>query len=487
MAFLSMRATTQQSQVMSPRLQHAVRLLQMSSQDFEQTVTDCLGSNPFLEQDDEGSLLQGGLAALVAPAAAGAALHAEPSASAPEPAGGPELPEPAAPADGDAWDLGSPASPSRGERDDLSACDFLVEAPTLNAHLHGQLNLLPLGARDMALAKAVVESLDDDGYLRSDPAELAAWTGLDEPASGEEIRIAVCRVQSLDPAGVGARTVQECLALQAREVPCAAQRALIEAIVGEHLKLLASRDVEALARATGRPAAEVAAACARIRRFEPRPGWRHNAPPVQYVTPDVIARRVRGRWVAQLNPEVVPRVRLDRTMATLFRHDAGGASPAMASHLQEARWTLRNVEQRFTTIVGVAQAILDRQHHFLDYGEMAMKPLGLSEIAEAVGAHESTVSRATSNKYLATPAGVFELKHFFSRAMVMPNGNHCSSIAIRGLLRDLIAEEPPDHPLSDTALMTLLARQGLNVARRTVTKYRQSLKIQPAAQRRAAA
>jgi RNA polymerase sigma-54 factor len=491
MVSLSMRTATQQTQAMSPRLQHAVRLLQMSSQDFAQTLAASLGSNPVLETDDEGGPLQGGLAALAA--------SASPSPGAPAAADGPDDAGDATVAANDAFDPhgqdgqdGSAdegwgvqrVAPAHGERDGLSLAELMANPQSLSAHLHGQLNVLPLTPRDMALAKAVVESLDDDGYLRSEPSELSAWAGPDEePASADEVRIALRRVQSLDPAGVAARNVQECLALQAREVVCPRQRTLIEAIVGQHMKLLASRNVEALARQTGRPADEVSAACVRIRRFDPRPGWRFGAAAVQYVTPDVIARRVRGRWVAQLNPDVVPRVRLDRSMADLYQQ-AGTASPGMSSHLQEARWTLRNVEQRFATIVAVAQAILDRQHHFLDYGEMAMKPLGLSEIAAVVGAHESTVSRATNNKYIATPVGVFELKHFFSRAMVMPGGAECSSTAIRSLVRDLITEESPERPLSDTQLTALLAKQGLNVARRTVTKYRQLLKIDTASQRR---
>lgn len=487
MSATSLRFVQQQSQTLSPRLQHAVRLLQMSSLDFAQTVADTLGRNPFLEgeEGDEPAALPPSLHALAAPLGSAPSAEAgnDPSphdAERGEAAGAAEEPPPEA----GGWNDPAPTGP-RGEGGDISAMDLVVNPTGLNTHLHGQLNLLPLSARDMALAKAIVELLDDDGYLRADPFELTADAELDPPAGDDEVRIALRRVQSLDPAGVGARTVQECLLLQAGEIDEPRQRVLAQRIVGQHLKLLATRDTEALARRLGEPLAEVDAACARIRRFDPRPGWRFGAPSAQYVTPDVVARRHgKGRWIALLNPAVVPRVRLNHTVVDLFQRHRGAPCPDLATHLQEARWTLRNVEQRFSTIVAVAQAVLDRQHHFLEYGEMAMKPMGLKEIAEAVGVHESTVSRVTSNKYIATPAGVFELKHFFSRAMVMPSGAELSPTAIRGLVRDIIADEAHGRPLSDAEITQLLWRQGLRVARRTVTKYRQALKIETAARRR---
>lgn len=488
----SLRVIHQQNQALSPRLQHAVRLLQMSSLDFAQTLAETLGRNPFLEGDEgEDAPLPPGLTALVNPLAEpGSAtapredLTAADQAASDYDAADEGQSEP--PPDAGSWNEALPAG-NKGDGPEVSATELVASSTGLNTHLHGQLNLLPLGPRDMALAKAVVELLDDDGYLRGDPFELTTDDSLDPPATDEEVRIAVRRVQSLDPAGVGARTVQECLLLQTGEIECSHQRALARRIIGEQLRLLGTRDCETLAHKLGFPLADVEAACARIRRFDPRPGWRFGAPPVHYVTPDVIARRYRGRWVAVLNPAVVPRLRLNSTVVDLFQRHRGAPCPDLASHLQEARWTVRNVEQRFSTIVAVAQAVIDRQHHFLDYGEMAMKPLGLKEIAEAVGVHESTVSRVTSNKYIATPAGVFELKHFFSRAMVMPSGASLSPTAIRGLVRDIIADEKASHPLSDTEITQLLWQQGLRVARRTVTKYRQALRIEPAARRKAAA
>jgi len=225
--------------------------------------------------------------------------------------------------------------------------------------------------------------------------------------------------------------------------------------------------------------------CERVRHMDPRPGWRYGSADIHYVTPDVIVKKGQdGKWIAVLNPAVVPRVRLNQVYADLFKRHRESRHSELAAHLQEARWTVRNVEQRFSTILSVAQAILRRQQHFLAFGPLAMKPLGLREIAEEVGLHESTVSRVTNNKYMATPAGVFELKYFFSRAMPTQSGGTCSATAIRGLIKDMIEAEDGSRPLSDVDIARQLARQGLTVARRTVTKYRQLLKLPSVEQRR---
>jgi RNA polymerase sigma-54 factor len=242
-----------------------------------------------------------------------------------------------------------------------------------------------------------------------------------------------------------------------------------------------------LARRLQADPAEVQAACAAIRRFDPRPGWRFGAPTVQYVTPDVLVKKVRGRWVATLNEAVVPRVRVNRNYADLFRAHRSAGDAELGAHLQEARWTVRNVEQRFSTILSVSQAILERQQHFLAYGAMAMKPLALRDIAEEVGVHESTVSRVTNNKFMATPCGVFELKYFFSRGLATNSGSGCSPTAIRSLIAEMIAAESAESPLSDVELARSLCSQGFQVARRTVTKYRQLMRIEPVERRRAVA
>lgn len=463
MQSMSLQVGTHLQPTLSPRLQRAVRLLQMSSLDFSQVVRDALDNNPFLETEDGG------------PA---------PEVSEPGDAQAPAVAE--LPLDGGADGTGWGAEPVARSRmvDGDGVFDTLQAQTTLADHLLAQLNLLSLSERDWALAMAVIESLDDDGYLRTPLQEVGDLVPLDPPAEPDELAVALRRVQALEPAGVGARDVVECLLLQLPQVTCERRRALAARILRECVQCLASRDMHAVARRLGVPLADAESACMAIRRLDPRPGWRFGAPSVQYVTPDVIVRKVRGQWTAVLNDAVVPKVRLNRGYAELFRRHRSADNAELGAHLQEARWTVRNVEQRFSTILAVAQAILKRQHRFLAYGAMAMKPLALREIAQEVGVHESTVSRVTNNKFMATPCGVYELKYFFSRGLATASGGECSPTAIRGLIQELIAAEAPTQPLSDVEIARQLAFQGLQVARRTVTKYRQLMKIEPADRRR---
>lgn len=471
MASLDLRVDHRQTQTLSPRLQHAVRLLQMSSLDFALLVRDALGSNPFLEAEE-----------------------GDEAADAPE-APRADREETLAPAemetgfddagnDRDLWHADAGGGLRRAEDGELSALDRMAAETSLSAHLNQQLNVLPLSPRDLVLARTIVESLDDDGYLRTPLQDLLHVAGLEPPASTQEMQIALKRVQSLDPAGVGARDVAECLRLQLPGISCPTQRGLARTIVDVHLQALAARDVISMARKLGTSPAEVESVCERIRRLDPRPGWRFSSTQIAYVVPDVLVKKQRGQWTVQLNPAIVPRVRLNQVYAHLFQRHRSAQHSEMSAHLQEARWTLRNVEQRFATILDVAKAIVGRQRSFLDYGSMAMKPLGLREIADEVGVHESTVSRVTNNKYMSTPNGVFELKYFFSRAMISANGSPYSGTAIRGLIKDIIEAEEPHAPLSDAEITRQLAEQGLIVARRTVTKYRQMLKIEAVDRRR---
>ncbi len=484
MILMDTRAEQRQSQTLSPRLQHAVRLLQMSSLDFGIVVRDVLGRNPFLEAEegDEDDAPDGLDAQDFQDSGTGdvydgpvEADHA-PAADLADP--------PERMSDSDVWLADGATGTRTGHDGDVSALDFMVEETSLNTHLHAQLGTLALSERDLLLAGTVVESLDDDGYLRAPLSELLSVAGLAPAATLEEMQIALKLVQSLEPAGVGARDVAECLGLQLEQIICPLQRALAREIVRDHLDTLAARDVPALARLLDTPIGEIEAVCDRIRHLDPRPGWRLSSSRVNYVVPDVIVRKDRGSWSVQLNAAIVPRVRLNEVYAQLFQRHRCAENAEMGAHLQEARWTMRNVEQRFSTILDVAQAIVRRQRHFFEYGPMAMKPLGLREIAEEVGIHESTVSRVTNNKYMSTPTGVYELKHFFSRAMVSANGKACSGTAIRGLIQDIIEAESSDQPLSDAEITRQLARQGLTVARRTVTKYRQMLRIEAVGRRK---
>ncbi len=478
MNHLSLKLDSRQNQTLTPRLQYAVRLLQLSSLEYEQELHEVMGRNPFLEADESAAARQ------LSP---GEPLLPEPLPT--------ETPEPASIADHSdsieseaAWERDSWLQPSVGSRDgasesDISATEMMVADVGLREHLRSQANMLPLSNRDHVLVCAVVESLDDDGYLRLDLAELAKLTELDPVTELCEMNTALKLVQSFEPAGVGARSVCECLLLQLENIE-ADQRALGRAIIEKHLDRLAQRDVPGLAKLLGRTPAEIESVCKALRRLDPRPGWRFGRSDVHFVTPDVVARKIRGKWVAQLNSAVVPRLRLNQAYAELFQRHREARHAELGAHLQEARWAIRNVEQRFSTILAVSQAILRRQYRFFEHGPLAMKPLALREIAEEVGVHESTVCRVTNNKYMATPAGLFELKRFFSRPMPMSNGGACSPTAIRGVVKELIDAESPGQPLSDVDIAQRLARQGLTVARRTVTKYRQMLKIPPIERRR---
>lgn len=496
----ALKFDTRQNQALTPRLQYAVRLLQLSSLDYAQELQDTMAKNPFLENDDIANE-SGAVTETAGPDSWGLDAAQAPMESVTEPSSAADFDSSYSAYSSDSSDASDASDPSdsSSERDQwlqspsgvrasssdsqTSAIDMVVADVQLRQHLRSQANTLPLSARDLALVCAVIESLDDDGYLRTELDEIAPLAALQPPADACETSTALKLVQSFDPPGVGARNVAECLLLQL-DTLAEAVRPLARGIITDHLDRLAERDVPGIARRLGRPASEVDAACQAIRRLDPRPGARFGSADVHYVNPDVLVRKVRGKWVAQLNSAIVPKVRLNQSCAELFQRHKNGKHPELSAHLQEARWAVRNVEQRFSTILSVAEAILRRQHLFLEYGAFAMKPLGLREIAEEVGLHESTVCRVTNNKYMATPAGVFELKHFFSRAMPMASGGACSATAIRGVMQELIAAEDPVHPLSDVEIAQRLSRQGLTVARRTVTKYRQMLKVPPVERRR---
>lgn len=488
---VSFRREVRQQHSLTPRLQRAVRLLQLSSLDFAREVQELMNNNPFLESSDGESDDDGSAAA-----AANAQKPDVPEVPEESPSSV-EMPEtdliahvdkdaPEHEADtgdaGDAWTMETGSSSRRNDEHEGSFADMLTHEASLQEFLHRQLNLLNLSERDRILASAVVDSLDDDGYLRIPLRELATIAELDPPAGEDEVRIALRRVQALEPAGVGARNVGECLQLQILAAPdlTEEQRDLLVRIVSGHLSDLAVRDFARLAEALDCDRGEIEWAWTRIRRLKPRPGWDHSASSSRYITPDVIVRKVRGAMMASLNPAIIPKVRMNRVYAELFRRHREARHAEMAAHLQEAKWTMRTVEQRFATILSVAEAIIRRQSQFFEYGPMAMKPLGLREIATELGLHESTVSRVTNNKFMSTPMGVYELKYFFSRGMKTANGGSCSPTAIRGLVKDMIEGEKSTDRLSDAEIARRLARQGLVVARRTVTKYRQSLRLETA-------
>jgi RNA polymerase sigma-54 factor len=459
MSSIALQARPIQTIAFSPRLQQAVRLLQLSALDFAQVLHEAADANPFLELEEAPAPDSSGFEG--AEWSSDAALDRLST--------GPALPG---------------ARLSHDESAD--ALQRIPAAVSLRDHLHAQLGVLRLDAQERLLAAAVVESLDEDGYLRISLEEIGAVVG----DAGEDVvpalEAALSRVQSLDPAGVAARSVSECLLLQLGAIEDAPLRELARRIVAGHLEALASRNWQRIALALGEPVARIKLAAERIRTLDARPGWRHDPQAPAFVTPDVIVRKRRGAWTAVLNEASVPRVKLHQAYARMFEQQGAKASAELRGCLESARWTVQNVGQRVSTIRDVAQAIVDKQKLFFDYGPLAMKPLGLREIADAVGVHPSTVSRAVHHKYMATPAGVFELKYFFSRGMQHAHRGASAPTALRQLVGELIAAEPAGAPLSDAELARRLTEQGFRIARRTVTKYRQALRIDPIELRAAA-
>ena len=358
------RLEHRQHQALTPRLQHAVRLLQLSSLDFAQEVQEAMGKNPFLEHDDSAP---GDSAGTGSEAVGAGALSPPAETVSVEP---PSASDMAA----DTWERDSwqqaPArssmSSSGGGDGDAAMMEMVAADVSLREYLYSQVNVLPLSDRDRVLVGAIIESLDDDGYLRTSLDELAAMSELEPAVEDCEMSTALKLVQSLDPPGIAACSVSDCLRLQLPVIEDETERELARHIVTEHLDRLAQHDVAGLAKALNCAPAVVEAVCARIRHFDPRPGWRFGAADVHFVTPDVIVRKVRGQWTAALNPSVIPRVRLNQVYAELFQRHRDARHSELAAHLQEARWTVRNVEQRFSTILTVAQAILRRAYQSAD-------------------------------------------------------------------------------------------------------------------------
>src|ERR671923_120514 len=356
---------------------------------------------------------------------------------------------------------------------------------TLTPQLQQSIRLLQLSTVELnqEIERILMDALDEDGYLTQPLEEIATLLPAEAEASVEDLKIALCHLQHFEPAGVGARSPAECLALQLKAMPDEPARGLALEIVENHLELLAARDYARLKSLTGASDELLRAAQRLVRTLNPRPGAAFAKVEARYVIPDVIVRKVRSAWRASLNPDAMPRLRINR----LYAEIAAGVRSAgtLSSQLQEARWLIKNVQQRFETILRVSQAIVDRQRHFLEHGEEAMRPLVLREIAETLSLHESTISRVTTQKYMATPRGTFELKYFFGSHVATEAGGAASSTAIRALIKQLVAAEDARAPLSDARISQILGEQGIVVARRTIAKYRESLQIPAVNQRKA--
>ncbi|MEQ8857329.1 MAG: RNA polymerase factor sigma-54 [Pseudomonadales bacterium] len=514
-----------QQLTMTPQLQQAIRLLQLSSLDLQQEIQTALESNPMLELEEESENL------------AEEGLEADERDSTDEPGDHDPDPDPSGDdddddraehngdelnleslrtdSDGDAdeaavdgeWDSPIPedlpvdtqwddiypggagaSGPGPDEDWDLDARNSATES--LQDHLIWQLNLTQMSDVDRMIAVAIIDAIDPDGMLTASVEEITESLGpFDDESTTvdvDEVVAVLKHIQQFDPTGVAARNLGECLSLQLRQLPADTQwlepaRCLVE----QHIALLGSRDFAALKRKLKLSEEELAEVIRLIQSLNPRPGSSIAADVPEYVVPDVLVSRRNGRWQVELNGEATPRLRINDTYANLVkRADNSSENTYLRDNLQEARWFLKSLQSRNETLLKVATRIVEHQRGFLEYGEEAMKPLVLHDIAEAVEMHESTISRVTNRKYMHTPRGIFELKYFFSSHVSTSSGGEVSSTAIRALIKKLTAEENPRKPLSDNKIATILAKQNINVARRTVAKYRESLSIPPSNERK---
>ncbi|HRE18020.1 MAG TPA: RNA polymerase factor sigma-54 [Rhodocyclaceae bacterium] len=466
---------------LTPQLQQSIKLLQLSTLEMHQEIERYLLENPLLERDDETEssyAYEARVADHTPPGEAAEQREREAESAEPERQ---DIPETPAGGDDDRWenDAGSySGSGSRDDDDDSDSQEIHASVTSLRDHLCWQLGMSQLSERDHMLVRFLIEALDEDGYLSASLPELLETVPDDFEIELEELEIALKYVQSLDPVGIGARNARECLALQIKAKPADPVRDLALRVVEQHLDLLAARDFAKLKRLLECCEPELKAAHALIVGLDPRPGARFAPLEARYVTPDVMVKKLRGKWTAYTNPDAYPRLRINRLYADILSRQRRGEG-SMSGQLQEARWLIKNVQQRFETIQRVAQAIVERQRQFFEHGEVAMRPLVLREIADILGLHESTVSRVTSQKYMATPRGIFELKYFFGSHVSTDSGGAASSTAIRALIKQLISAEDGKKPLSDSQISEILGQQGIVVARRTVAKYREAMNIPP--------
>ena len=463
-----------QQLTLTPQLQQAIRLLQLSSLDLQREIQEALESNPLLEREEEAE----GKGEAISEESQGretreSALEQEISPEAKE-----TIPE-ELPVDSEWADhFEGYTAGGNGADPDFDPLVHQSRPQTLQDHLLWQLNLSHLAGTDLAIATAIVYAIDGDGYLRQSAEELQKALG-DQAVSLQAVETMIHFVQSLDPPGVGARNLAECLLLQLRQLPDSAPTKQPAIAICECCFQALSRNKRAqIQRKLHLSPEEIQAAIDLIRSLNPYPGRMIAEEPPEYVVPDVFVRKQADRWVVELNPEIMPKLRIQGAYAKLVRRaDQSEDNRYLKHHLQEARWFIKSLLSRNDTVLRVATKIVELQRDFFERGEEAMKPLVLRDVAEALDLHESTISRVTTQKYMHTPRGTYEFKYFFSSHLSTTSGEARSSTAIRAMIRKLIAGESPNKPLSDSKLAALLADQGVQVARRTVAKYRESMGI----------
>ena len=486
----SLQLRLSQHLTLTPQLQQSIKLLQLSTVELNQELERYLLENPLLERvdmagdTDESPILPfNGQTDFTSPGQTEAASDSQSNTS-----DSADSRHDDAGFSGDDsganYSSGTRANSSNGEGDDDDNGFGQIAAaePTLQEHLTGQLALMSLSEIDRRLVLLLIAHLDDDGYLTYELSDLVSLIAEHiEGIDADDLQIALRHLQNFEPTGVGARSLAECLTLQlaamADSVPFR-DKAL--QLVEQHLDVLATRDFIKLKRLLRVSDEELKRIRELIVSLEPKPGRCFSQDDIRYVVADVVVKKVQGKWQAMLNQEAMPRLRVNKLYADLLHKSRDANGKNLAGQLQEARWLIKNVQQRFDTILRVTQAIVERQKHFFEHGEVAMKPLVLREIADQVGLHESTISRVTTQKYMLTPRGIYELKYFFGSSVSTDTGGACSATAIRALIKQLVQSEDQKKPLSDNRISDILGQQGILVARRTVAKYREGLHIQPA-------
>jgi len=378
------------------------------------------------------------------------------------------------------WDEGGKQNNEDDDDDNFTRQETVVTS--LRNHLLDQIKLLPLSDRDQRLMLLLIDSINENGYLESSLADIMASLPEELEVDFVELETALKHVQNLDPIGIGATCLQECILLQLNTLPDSIpDLALAKIIVKEHLHVLANKDFNKLRKLVNCNEENLKSAQALIQLQNPRPGAGFaEFSPDHFIQHEVVVKKIKGLWVATLNDGVMPKLRINQLYADILKRNRENSGQYLQSQMQEARWMIKNIQQRFSTILRVSQAIVDRQRNFFEHGEIAMRPLVLREIAEELELHESTISRVTTHKYMLTPRGIFELKYFFGSHVSTDSGGECSATAIRALIKQLVAEENTKKPLSDNQISEILAKQGIVVARRTIAKYRESLNIPPA-------
>jgi len=514
---LSLRVS--QHLALTPQLQQSIRLLQLSTLELSQEVEQMLDENPFLEvAEDSAPREEFGLAQLDTPVsqdsrefeAATESIAPGPdgaSASSPkdtetaleataEVSAEPALEESwegdgsveSSPDDSE-WGGDAPARTNNLDDSEAEAADLAGAHVSLQDHLHRQALGLRLSEEGRAALYFLIESLSDDGYLEDSLQSLADGLAQGDAQEAEELAqqfaIALKLLHHMEPAGVGARSLAECLTLQLRDGRDGVETRAALAICRHPMELLAKRDVRRLSSLCNFPEEVIKEAIALIARLDPKPGRRFANVERNLIVPDVIVVKAGRGFKVTLNGDVMPRLRVHDIYANALRQHKGHSGQALQQRLQEARWFIKNIQQRFDTILRVSKAIVERQKNFFTHGELAMRPLVLREIADELGLHESTISRVTTAKYMATPFGTFELKYFFGSGLGTETGGNASSTAVRALIKQFVASESPKKPLSDSQISEMLKEQGIECARRTVAKYREALRIAPTNLRKA--